>query len=438
LRGATLNPEDVGSGSGATSGNVFGIQVDRVVFDELMLMNQEVVSLAKGRMNDSDVAEEVYIANAGGEDETIDLIMKQTDQQFWWRKCGCGTWTCAEKSFPQCVKYYPDADERARAGKHRGYVGCDKCGKPVPMCTGYDYEAGEIIGGEWRPDNPSVKDFEGYNLSHLASLKLINDPASVLEDFINPPNNDKGNVLRLRLGQAYSSAEDKLHEHTILDNCGNDGMAERHEGPCAMGVDVGNIYHIVIGIRTGAERFEIIKVAQVQSFNDIHDLTRRYNVRSTVVDIGPVGEAHRVFQKSERSYGNKVWLCRYDESPLIESDFNENNGIVKAYRTGIFDKSHRYLTEGNIRLPRLQPAIKEFAKQCCNCAKHREEDKYGGYVSRYYKVGTQDSLHGDHYRNALNYFILAAQSSRIRIVKTNLSGRSVEPQFVLNDNQRYI
>jgi len=400
LRSPSMSTDE--EGDGKTSAPLSSISVDKVTFDEIELIDIQAIALALGRMDDSDVRIESYIANPRGENSGIDLIFKQSDERHWHRKCSCAggdlhAWTCAEREFPGCVRRYPDADERARNGLHRGYIACKKCGKPVPMWSGPNT-------GLWIPDKPSVVDFEGYQIGHLTSNK--HDPLDVLDKFENPPYGDLGGVYRMILGLPYSSAEDKLRTNVILANCGNNIMPVSHTGPCAAGTDVGRIKHTVIGTRTDKERYEIIRVAKTEKFDDIFDLYRRYGVRVGVVDIGPDGDAARDFQKKCRAEGITVWLCLYTESPLCERDFNENNGVVKAYRTGIFDYSHRMLSNGNIVLPRQDPSIEEYAQQCCNCEKYPAQDRNGAQIMRYRPCG--DARQGDHYRNATNYFLLAA------------------------------
>ena len=68
-----------------------------------------------------------------------------------------------------------------------------------------------------------------------------------MEDFVNPPFGNLADVYRLRLGRAYSARDEKLRINDVLACCGNDSPALSHKGPCAMGVDVGKIKHIVIG-----------------------------------------------------------------------------------------------------------------------------------------------------------------------------------------------
>jgi len=264
-----------------------------------------------------------------------------------------------------------------------------------------------------------VKDFDGYQWNHLASV--FSDPAQILRDFRNPPEGNIGDVYRLELGLPYSAAADRLAKDVVLRGCGPDIIADVHPGPCAMGVDIGTVNHVVIGVRLAKERYEIIKVAQVSELRDVHELARKFNVRSGVLDIGPYGEAQRLFQRSEPY---KIYLCEYTDSPLQEAVWNDNTGVVKAFRTGIFDKSHRLLADGEIRLPRISADMQEFARQCCNCVKSKKEDKRRQQiVFRYEATGAKKE---DHYRNALNYFLLAAGPTKIAQYQSERNRFAVE------------
>jgi len=58
---------------------------------------------------------------------------------------------------------------------------------------------------------------------------------------------------------------------------------------------------------------------------------------------------------------------------------------------------------GRLELPRLDDEVKEFAFEMCQTAKVLEEDKAGGTVYRYKKLGA------DHYRHSLGYLHLACE-----------------------------
>jgi len=410
LRGARLS-QKVGDSAESTSSKTAGFSCDKCVFDEVDYMDTDVIEKYKGRMGDSPHKHEVYLGNPSHEDFGIDLLFKQSDQRYWFRKCSCGHWTCAELSFPQCVKIREDGT---------GYIGCDKCGKEVLMWAGEG-------SAEWVPKFPEKSDYmHGYMASQLMSPR--NDPAEILEDFINPPLGNLADVYRLRLGRPYSAREDKLRKSDVLANCGGDFPSIKHNGPCAMGVDVGKRYHaVVIGIKTGKDSHELLRTVKADGFQEVRALAKRYNVKSTVIDIGPYYEAAREYQKA---CNQKVYLCEYKDTQSVDEMFNENNGEVKVNRTAIFDKSHRLLTNGSIRLACQCPETEEFARQCCNCAKFEETDKRKGtIVFRYRKTG--DRM--DDLRSALNYYLIASGGHRIgyakEYIKASAFGNTVQSDY---------
>jgi len=400
LRGSTLMPGDEG-GDAKKSTKLQGIQIDRLVVDEIDQVEPEAISKMRGRMGNAAIdgvkgkREERYIANPSDEDRGIDLYWQRSDQRYWYSRClFCGGLTCTVKEFindpEKSVGLYPESPD----GVIRGYMKCTKCGKPL----GFN-------DGEYIADRPSVKDLVMYQWSHLASA--YHDPARILKNFRDPPEGNLGDIYRLDLGLAYSSSDEKLRKNTVLACCGSDGMRESHPGQCAMGVDNDDRKHVVIGTRTGNDRYEIVKVATVDTFGDVHDLGLKYGVKFAVGDLRPNAESARQFQRGERY---KVFLCEYTDSPLQDATFNDNNGIVKVYRTGIFDTSHGVISGGRITLPRQCAAIDDFAQQCCNCVKSKETDKRRNrIIYRYKKTGNGN----DHFRNALNYFLIAANKVRI-------------------------
>jgi len=411
LRGLRMMP--TADGQSRQSVAATGIHVDRAVLDEVDQMEQEIIGKVRGRLSNAKIdgvngkSQIVYIGNPSDEDRGIDSLWQGSDQRHWFRKCpSCGARTCAEIEFfedpEKCVGLYKNKLERLENHLPIGYIRCVKCERPV----------GQRIGS-WIPQRPENRHRAGYNWSYLTSENQ--DPAHVLKCYRNPPENNLGDVIRLMLGRAYSSSDEKLRKETVYNCCSNEGMLNYHEGPCAMGVDNDDDKHVVIGIKTGQERYKIIRVYKLDDitlnrFNQILDLIKSFKVKSCVTDLRPNADAAREFQKAAAKYGCRVWLCEYSESPIQEYNFIDNNGIVKVYRTGIFDSTHRIISNNHIVLPRRNRAIDEFAEQCCNCVKSKELDKRKRtIVYRYKKTGNGN----DHYRNALNYFLVASMKTGI-------------------------
>ena len=419
LRGARLG-QKVGESNENTSSKTSSFSCDKEVFDEVDFMDPEAIVKYLEAMNMSPYKHEAYLGNPSHEDFGIDLIFKQSDQRYWYRKCSsCGKtppagvdhlwfkdksngWTCAEKSFPGCVKHHDDGT---------GYIGCDRCGRPVPVWSGEGT-------GIWVPDFPDKSNYmHGYRASQL--MAPLNDPAETLEAYENPPFGNLADVVRLKLGSAYSDKNEKLRKTDVLLCCGNDGLSTKHPGPCAMGVDVGKVKHVVIGTKLPKGRYEILRAIKIpegrEGWNQIADLARMYHVESTVIDIRPYEDEARAYQAKYGGGGTNpsIFLCEYSDTQITDSAFNNNTGVVKAHRTGIFDQTHRIISMGEVILPRQCPEIEEFARQCCNCARFEEKDKRKNtIVHRYRPTGDRQ----EHLRNAFNYFVLACSGHRVGTV----------------------
>jgi predicted nucleic-acid-binding Zn-ribbon protein len=368
-------------------------------------MDEDVIEKAKQRMGHSKIKRESYLSNPTIPGMGIDAQFEVSDQRFWHRKCThCGTFTSADLEFPECVK--EDA-------QHKGYIACKKCGESLALYP-----------GEWVPMVPSNTGYmHGYHWSQLDSV--FNDPMDIKNCFQNPPNGNLGDVKRLRLGLPHVEADDQLQQAVVRGCCGTEPMRSGHGGPCAIGVDMGKGKHVVIGIRTGRETYEIIKVAEVATLNDVHDLADRFHVKSAVLDIRPYEDEVRRFQKAE-TY--QVYLSQYLDASPLEEHYDEDTGIVKSDRTQICDKTHRLFTEKRIVIPRRSNIMDDFIGQVCNIAKVLEvQEKTGRPLYRYRIVSGKRAM-GDHYRHALNYFLLAAKYVQ-RVTPGGKSAWNHEPEY---------
>lgn len=394
----------------AVSTKTSSIPLDRFVFDELDLMagtdsDFKIIGKARGRLGDSLYKEECYISNPTTPGFGIDTIWATSDQRQWFRYCeSCGKHTtCAELYFMEdperCVRLRKDGS---------GFVVCKKCER-------------ELLNfpGEWVPKYPEKTAFmRGYQLSQLTSAR--NDPAEILSEYRNPPEDNKSEIVRLRLGWPHISAADKLRKEDVLACCNiNNIPIHYHVGPCAMGLDCMKTKNLIIGARTGDDKYEIYKTAIIHgegmdAWNEVADLCEKFNVKSGVIDIRPYEDMARHFQKTYRRM--KIWLCEYKETTPLGTMYNSNTGIVAVARTEIMDTSHRTITSpGRLSLPRVSPAMIEFAKQLCSAFKVREVNKKTQQeVYRYRKTS-----YPDHFRHALNYFLLAASGGKVAKVSSS-------------------
>lgn len=371
-----------------TSSALKGIPVDRIVFDECDEMTPEMIDLALHRLGHSKVKEEAYLSTPSVPDYGIDKLYAASDQKTWEIVCShCGVGTVLEFEFPNCLLELSDG-QVIRV--------CRKCKKEI-----YPRD------GRWVAQFPSrSKDLVGWWISQLNSAFV--DPKTILNAFRDPPNGNLAEVYNSMLGMSYISADNRLTVNDIYPTCG-DVMAMNHEGPCAMGVDVGGVLNVVVGFKPKDKQLQICYLARVPSFNDVHNIASRFNVKCCVMDIEPELRKAKEFQASEPY---QVFLCDYQSGVISGPQWDEERRFVRANRTELCDITHDLITNpGRLILPRRNEEVEVFAKQCCNLVKVLQENPETG--SREYRYR---KLAEDHYRHALNYLYLA--SLRIGVIES--------------------
>jgi hypothetical protein len=334
-------------GTKKSSSQLKSISVDRVVFDEFDEMDEAMIALAKYRVAHSKIQELIYLGTPTIPDYGIDKMYQSSDQRVWMVECpACGKEASLDLEFPNSLRRRLDGTV---------YRACVYCQAEVHPAKGrwvaqYEHKS---------------KDLVGWWISQLNSMYV--DPTDILNMYEDPPNGNLAEVMNSTLGRAYIPAENRLTHADVYACCGNDPMAMKHEGPCCMGVDVGSTLHVVIAQRISRKTLKVIKMGRYESFNDLHDLARDFNVKSAVIDLFPEKRKVVDFQKAENF---SVFGCNYVETRTGQIAWDEKDHIIKGNRTEICDMSHEIVTTpGGLILPRRSSEIDEFVKEMCNIAK---------------------------------------------------------------------
>ena len=383
LKGATAT-KNIG-GHKKDSMAVRSTPADEAILDERDLFDQAIVDMIPDRLLNSKFKRIVNLGSPTIPDFGISKEYGLSDQKNSMSKCeACNSYTCLVDEFPNCVKY-----KRANAHeKYEPYFACIKCGKEIPA-----------LDQEFVKKYPD-REISGYHIPHLITpnCELLLVMSRWEECQID--GSKIGTFYNSILGLPYIAAEDRLTQSDVFACCGGDMMrteASIHE--TAMGVDVGKGYHtVVIGEKIDAKRAKIVYMCRVKGFPAVHDIAKKYNVKSAVVDIRPYEESFTKFQASE-SY--RVFGAEYKDKQREFLKTDEKSGVYSLLRNQIFDKTHHWIKNGLVEIPRKCAEVEEFAKQMCNCAKILEETEQGDRVYRYIKLGP------DHYRSAMNYLYMA-------------------------------
>jgi len=381
LRGAR-STKTVG-GTKKSSSQLKTISVDRVVFDEFDEMEEAMIALAKFRVAHSDHKELIYLSTPTIPDYGIDKMYQTSDQRIWMVECpSCGKEASLDLEFPNSIRRRLDGT---------AYRCCIYCRAEVHPSK-----------GRWLAQYPErSQDMVGWWISQLNSMYV--DPTDILDMYEDPPNGNLGEIMNSILGRAYIPAENRLTHADVYACCGNDNFVNKHEGPTCMGVDVGAKLHVIIAQRLTRKTLKVLKIGRYDSFNDLHDLARDFNVKSAVIDLFPEKRKVIEFQKAENF---SVFGCNYVETRTGQISWDEKDKIIKGNRTEICDMSHELVVAtGSLVIPRRNNEIDEFVKEVCNIAKVLDEDPdTGSKIFRYKKLSVND-----HYRHALNYCLLASE-----------------------------
>lgn len=357
---------------------------DWIILDERDLFDEDMAHQVNQRLGNSKIWRRTDVGTPTIPDLGVDLLYKKSNMCRWQIKCAsCRKHTCVETEFPSCIKLSDSGN----------YFKCVHCGGRL-----------DTNNGRWIPDEPT-RDIVGYWLSQLLNPNC--NLSLILRQYADPEAYDmtEGEFQRIVMGLPYVSAEDELSESDVYACCGNDGMAHSSDIACAMGVDIGNPIYAIIGYRKDRGRYKVIKTARVPDWGELHDLARRFNVKASVIDAQPEYHKSREFQ-TEEPYA--VYLCYYSEHlRTFDTWSSPPENIVKVNRTEVFDATHSMVRDaGVLVLPRVNEEMKVFAHQMTRSVRVMETDqKTGTKIYRYRTRGDKQ----DHYRNALNYFLLACR-----------------------------
>ena len=360
------------------------VPADMIVFDELDEATPDAKTLARERLAHSDYKRTIELSNPSLPGYGIDEAYQASDRRHWTLKCpGCGTWTALDCVFP--VKLGQDVPIIQERADGTAYRACTKCACEL-----------DLRKGEWVAECPE-RPIRGYRISQLFSPKV--DPGEILREYRTTRFPER--FYNLKIGIAWADTQNRLDRMTVLRCCGEEGMLERSERECTMGVDTGKDLHVVISrfVSDTNDHRQVIYLGVHHDYAELDELLRRFTVWRCVIDALPEIHATRAFAR--RNGG--VWQCYFNETQRGSPAWNWNDRIVQVNRTEALDMSRAECREGRITLPRGSHLVEEFATHMTCDAKQLVEDPDTGAKSyRYLRTGP------DHFSLAFTYDCLAA------------------------------
>ncbi len=359
------------------------VPADMLVFDELDEIDPGAHGQAEERLGHTDLKWTISLSTPTIPGTGVDAEFEQSDQRYWFVRCRCTGGCSPDLTWPDCVH---------RPGRGAPLLRCPECGTRL-----------DVSRGRWRPTKEHAR--HGYHISRL--IAGLGD----LEEIVGfwDRREQLQRLYNHKLGLPFCGAAVPIPRSAVLA-CIDDwyGDDKAPEGAVHyLGCDVGAVLHVTVG-RLAEGVLRVVHVEAVESFADLDDLMRRFDVTTAVVDAQP--ETHGARDFANRFPG-RVWLCRYDheDEPPRKWD-SEGPPIVHCNRTMVLDELRDRVVNRRVRLPGgvgsggpNLGAVRELVSHCANLTRGTVETSSGRQVARYGHTGP------DHYAHSLGYLDTATQ-----------------------------
>lgn len=411
LRGSKVKPD-------GKAPQLKSIDADIWVGDEIDEMDQRAIAISHERLGHSEVKEERMISTPSYAGVGIDALWQESDQREWFIRCRhCGQWQFMTIDH---VVIEWDELERPRVwhgrDESRAYAACKKC----------DRELDRLSPGQWVARHPG-RELVGYHPTRFSS------PFTELIDLVtalDTTNETKRReTINQGLGEVYIPKGGQITDE-ILDSC----KREYLHGPVLgestwAGVDVGKVLHMIVRGPQHPETGERPQrfAAEVDTFDEVGRIMRRFNVQTCVVDALPETRAARSFQDSQPP--GRVWLAYYPDSDRGIKDagmirWNEEEYTVLMDRTRTLDETYSGFYMCKRTLPANARDIPDYYDHLKVLVRVLVDKKNGQKVA-IYVAGNRPGEGGkkpDHWAHAENYCTAAEKAPK---VATATSSRAV-------------
>ncbi len=389
--------------------HVASIDADLVALDEIDIADQENRQDAVGRVEHSELQHIREICRPTVPEYGIDEIFQRSDQRYYHLICPeCGERTCLDLALdntgrvpiPQAFMRVPDGAAWAAPGQEY-YRGCLSCQAPLDMSA-----------GEWIPENPGAR-IRGYHVSALytqVQSPHYPDPADRIMALIADADTTRKRryVVTSIFGLPFGAGARRVTDKMLNRATGSHGF--RSGDASYIGVDQGDILHVVVAEKNAMGALEIIGAYITDLWADLFDIYERHNGVMFVGDAMP--------EKSEmRRTAIELdgYICYYSRGKALTEgeEAGPRDTTVKKLtidRADSLDETVRGLDEQAILLPNPKHLDDEelvthekVRGQLKRLTKVLKEDAQG--ITRWeYAKGVPN-----HFGMALNYARLAAE-----------------------------
>lgn len=363
------------------------VDSDFNIHDETDFSKPNIIEMYKERMSHSKHKFFLALSTPTIPEFGIDYLFERSDKKEWFIKCP----KCKEK---QILKY-PDS---IKGNTKEARYACVHC-----LATITDDARRQ---GEWVVTGDEDWGVSGYHITQMMAPWISATDILRKEESsrIRPTAQLSGikDFYNFCLGEAYGGENQPLNRDLLLSCIQNKYEIQPSARNTIMGVDQGDINHIVIWVKEREGGVRLVYVGTSTNLEkDVPNLIDAYGVRFCLIDAMPYKNTAR---KLSAMYPAKVWLVYYSSSQKEAvkwyKDSEKKEYRVIANKMDTLDSMADKFVTGDAVLPRLSSEVDLLIRHLCNWAKDKEEKADGRVVWVYKKLGS------DHLTMATNYAML--------------------------------
>lgn len=331
--------------TGMTEGDATSISADMLAHDEVDLSDQKMIGLFQSRIQNSSWRITHKFSTPTLPGYGIDATYRVSDQHEYMCICdACHHWQIPTfehkflhlEGFAFSVEKLADltTDQIALLDFRNSYVKCERCDARLDILN--------PAKREWVAKFPS-RASRGYRVRPFMTKSLL--PEYIFKQLIEMRalENLKG-WYNTVLGEPFSDGSNQLTDELINGVLRSPNSPDVGKAPCAVGIDVGLICHLVVGAIDGEVvhpiLFETIPV------NDLHarlkELRSQYNIVAGAIDRHPyTPTADQVYRETDQ----KVLPTEYRGAASINLKMDEFKNLSHAQinRTAAIDRVARVI-----------------------------------------------------------------------------------------------
>lgn len=262
---------------------------------------------------------------------------------------------------------------------------------------------------QWVHTYPSRR-YRGYQVFpfDVAEVNPIHTTVATLEEYKN-----YSDWVNFKIGLPFEDSQNSFLKSVLMEHRTTRwvGPEKGYASGCIAGLDQGKTSWFVVGKEIDGDLKTIYAERIRQDGND-HLVTRTlelldiFDVQLMVMDAAP--EYSTAYKISQMARPGQVYRCEYTQRASAEKrnlSTDEEDQLVKAYRTGTFDDLCKRANRGLVSLPN-HPEGEEIVEHLTAIKRVTSYDGNGEEIKRWIKIGERRM---DHYAHALNYMSMAAE-----------------------------